>query len=77
MKNAPDDIHPRYRFRHSFELTKVAGKPTAGIIKDVIMPGGFQELKVDFIADNPGLSLFHCQMQLHMYFGFMALFEYD
>jgi FtsP/CotA-like multicopper oxidase with cupredoxin domain len=27
-------------------------------------------------ADNPGLTLFHCHQQLHMDFGFMALFKY-
>jgi hypothetical protein len=27
-------------------------------------------------ADNPGLTLFHCHMQLHIDFGFMQLFEY-
>ena len=31
---------------------------------------------VDFVADNPGLTLFHCHQQLHMDFGFMALFDY-
>jgi FtsP/CotA-like multicopper oxidase with cupredoxin domain len=35
-----------------------------------------QELEVDFIADHPGLTLFHCHMQLHMDFGFMGLFNY-
>jgi len=61
--------------RHSFELTRIAGKPTAGVIKDVAMIGAFQEMSVDFTADEPGLSLFHCNMQNHMDFGFMALFD--
>lgn len=76
MRNASDDIHPMHLHRHSFELTKIAGKSTSGIIKDVVMLGGFQEMDVDFIANNPGLTLFHCHMQLHMDFGFMALFDY-
>jgi FtsP/CotA-like multicopper oxidase with cupredoxin domain len=76
MRNASDDIHPMHLHRHSFELTKINGKPTAGIIKDVVMLGGFQEMDIDFTADNPGLTLFHCHMQLHMDFGFMALFDY-
>jgi len=42
----------------------------------VVMMGGFQEVEVDFTADQPGMSLFHCHMQLHMDFGFMALFDY-
>ncbi len=76
MRNASDDVHPIHLHRHSFELTKVAGKPTSGITKDVVMLGGYQEMEVDFLADNPGRTLFHCHQQLHMDFGFMALFDY-
>jgi len=76
FRNASDDIHPLHLHRHSFELTRVAGKSTAGVLKDVVMLGGFQELEFDFVADNPGLTLFHCHQQLHMDFGFMALFKY-
>lgn len=76
FRNASDDIHPLHLHRHSFELTRVAGKPTSGVLKDVVMLGGFQELEVDFVADNPGMTLFHCHQQLHMDFGFMALFRY-
>jgi FtsP/CotA-like multicopper oxidase with cupredoxin domain len=76
FRNASDDIHPLHLHRHSFELTRIAGKPTAGVIKDVVMLGGFQEVEFDFVADNPGLTLFHCHQQLHMDFGFMALFNY-
>jgi FtsP/CotA-like multicopper oxidase with cupredoxin domain len=76
MRNASDDIHPIHLHRHSFELTRLAGVATAGILKDVVMVGGYQEVEIDFLADNPGLSLFHCHQQLHMDFGFMALFDY-
>jgi FtsP/CotA-like multicopper oxidase with cupredoxin domain len=76
MRNASDDIHPIHLHRHSFELTKIAGKPLAGVMKDVVMVGGYQEVEIDFTADNPGLTLFHCHQQLHMDFGFMTLFDY-
>ena len=76
LRNASDDVHPIHLHRHSFELTKLAGKSTAGIFKDVVMLGGYQEVEIDFVADNPGLTLFHCHQQLHMDFGFMALFDY-
>jgi FtsP/CotA-like multicopper oxidase with cupredoxin domain len=76
MRNASDDIHPIHLHRHSFELTHMGGVPTAGILKDVVMVGGYQEVEVDFLADNPGLTLFHCHQQLHMDFGFMTLFDY-
>jgi FtsP/CotA-like multicopper oxidase with cupredoxin domain len=76
LRNASDDIHPLHLHRHCFELTRIGGKATAGVIKDVVMLGGFQELEFDFVADNPGPTLFHCHQQLHMDFGFMALFNY-
>ena len=76
MRNASDDIHPIHLHRHSFELTSLAGKPTSGVFKDVVMLGEYQEAQVDFVADNPGLTLFHCHQQLHMDFGFMTLFDY-
>jgi FtsP/CotA-like multicopper oxidase with cupredoxin domain len=76
MRNASDDIHPIHLHRHSFELTNLAGMATAGILKDVMMLGGYQEAEVDFVADNPGLALFHCHQQLHMDYGFMTLFDY-
>ncbi|HLW85316.1 MAG TPA: multicopper oxidase domain-containing protein [Candidatus Sulfotelmatobacter sp.] len=76
MRNASDDIHPIHLHRHSFELTKFAGTPLAGVMKDVVMVGGYREVEVDFTADNPGRTLFHCHQQLHMDFGFMTLFDY-
>ncbi|MDB5496400.1 MAG: copper oxidase [Phenylobacterium sp.] len=76
MSNASDDIHPIHLHRHSFELTRIAGRPTAGVLKDVVMLGGYQRMEVDFTADNPGRTLFHCHQQLHMDFGFMCLFDY-
>jgi FtsP/CotA-like multicopper oxidase with cupredoxin domain len=76
FRNASDDLHPLHLHRHTFELARVGGKPTAGVMKDVVMLGGYQEVEFDFVADNPGSTLFHCHQQLHMDFGFMALFNY-
>jgi FtsP/CotA-like multicopper oxidase with cupredoxin domain len=76
MRNASDDIHPIHLHRHSFELTSLAGRPSSGVLKDVVMVGGYQEIEVDFVADNPGLTLLHCHQQLHMDFGFMTLLDY-
>ena len=75
MRNASDDVHPMHLHRHVFEVTKFAGRAISGLMKDVVMVGGYQEVEIDFTADAPGLSLFHCHMQLHMDFGFMALFD--
>ncbi|HET6308577.1 MAG TPA: multicopper oxidase domain-containing protein, partial [Rhodopila sp.] len=76
MRNESDDIHPIHLHRHSFELARIGGRATSGVMKDVVMLGGYQEAEVDFVADNPGMTLFHCHQQLHMDYGFMALFGY-
>jgi len=76
MRNASDDIHPVHLHRHTFELTRIAGEPTSGVMKDVVMLGGYQETEIDFVASNPGKTLFHCHQQLHMDFGFMCLLDY-
>ena len=75
FRNASDDIHPLHLHRNTFELVRVHGKPTAGVLKDVVMVGGYQEVEFQFVAESEGLSLFHCHQQLHMDFGFMALFN--
>jgi FtsP/CotA-like multicopper oxidase with cupredoxin domain len=74
--NRSDDSHPLHMHRHLFELVELNGKPTAGIKKDTVIVPAFGRATVDLVADQPGLTLFHCHMQQHMDFGFMALFRY-
>jgi len=76
LRNFSDDIHPIHLHRHSFEVTRFGGRAMSGVMKDVLMLPGYGEAEVDFVADNPGNTLFHCHQQLHMDFGFMSLFEY-
>lgn len=73
FRNASDDIHPMHLHRHTFEITRIAGTPTAGVYKDVAMLGGYQSMEVDFVADQPGPSLLHCHQQIHMDYGLMTL----
>jgi FtsP/CotA-like multicopper oxidase with cupredoxin domain len=75
LHNATDDIHPVHLHRQSFEVVSVAGRPAGGVVKDVAMLNGYQVMEVDFTANATGLSLFHCHQQVHMDFGFMALFD--
>ena len=74
--NRSDDSHPVHMHRHLFELVEVNGKPTGGIMKDTVIVPAFGRATVDLVADQPGLTLFHCHIQQHMDFGFMALFRY-
>jgi FtsP/CotA-like multicopper oxidase with cupredoxin domain len=74
--NRSDDSHPLHMHRHLFELVELNDKPTAGIRKDTVIVPAFGRATVDLVADQPGLTLFHCHIQQHMDFGFMALFRY-
>jgi len=76
FRNESGDTHPLHLHRHSFEITNFAGKLTGGVHKDVVVVNPFSTAEVDFVADNPGLTLFHCHAQLHMDFGFMNLIKY-
>ncbi|MBV9265175.1 MAG: multicopper oxidase domain-containing protein, partial [Acidobacteriaceae bacterium] len=48
----------------------------SGIWKDTILVNANTEAAVEFTAENPGLTLFHCHQQDHMDMGFMMLFRY-
>ncbi len=76
FRNRSDDSHPLHFHRHMFELVELNGKPTAGILKDTVVVPSFGRAIVDLVANQPGLTLFHCHIQQHMDFGFKALFRY-
>ena len=73
--NQTDDAHPVHLHRNSFELTSVYGKPTAGVLKDVVLVKGFRKIEADVTPMQEGLTLFHCHQQLHMDYGFKLLFD--
>jgi FtsP/CotA-like multicopper oxidase with cupredoxin domain len=75
--NETGDSHPLHLHRHNFEIVNIGGKPSAGVMKDIVNVPRFSNAEVDFVANHPGLSLFHCHMQLHMDFGFKALVKYS
>jgi FtsP/CotA-like multicopper oxidase with cupredoxin domain len=77
FRNKSSDDHPVHLHRHSFELRRFSGQPeTHGIRKDTVLVPANSEVDVEFTADNPGLTLFHCHQQNHMDLGFMMLFRY-
>jgi FtsP/CotA-like multicopper oxidase with cupredoxin domain len=76
LRNRTDDAHPLHLHRHQLELVDYNGTPTSGVIKDTIVVPSYGRTTVDFTANQPGLSLFHCHIQSHMDYGFKALFRY-
>jgi FtsP/CotA-like multicopper oxidase with cupredoxin domain len=77
MKNLSLDDHPVHLHRHSFEVRRVDGSPElGGVLKDVLLVPAKTTAEVEFVADNPGRTLFHCHQQDHMDRGFMMVFRY-
>jgi FtsP/CotA-like multicopper oxidase with cupredoxin domain len=76
MTNKSSDNHPVHLHRHTFEVTKVNDKATAGVMKDTINMTRFSTAAIDFVADDPGPSLLHCHHQDHQDEGFMGLVTY-
>jgi FtsP/CotA-like multicopper oxidase with cupredoxin domain len=74
--NRSDEAHTLHLHRHTFELKSIAGLRTSGVYKDVVVAPPKSIVEVDFTANNPGKTLFHCHQQMHMDYGFMSLMEY-
>jgi FtsP/CotA-like multicopper oxidase with cupredoxin domain len=83
LDNRSDEAHPFHLHRHTFQLRTVGGfatglnAPMYGIHKDVVVVPAKRVSTVEFVASNPGKTLFHCHQQMHMDYGFMSLMEYD
>ncbi len=69
--NQSTNDHPVHLHRHTFELCRFPG-----IYKDTVLVAAKTQMDVEFVADHPGATLFHCHQQNHMDAGFMMLFRY-
>lgn len=76
FRNGSGDQHPMHTHRHTFEVVGIGDKRMSGLMKDVVNVMPLDTVAVDFVANNPGDSLMHCHMQLHMDYGFMQLIKY-
>jgi FtsP/CotA-like multicopper oxidase with cupredoxin domain len=76
MKNLSTDDHPIHLHRHTFEVTRVGGSAMRGLMKDVVLVPAKSTSTVEFVANHPGNTLFHCHQQDHMDRGFMMVFRY-
>jgi FtsP/CotA-like multicopper oxidase with cupredoxin domain len=77
LKNQSMDDHPMHLHRHTFQVRRVNGSAELdGLRKDVVLVPSRTTAEIEFIADNPGRTLFHCHQQDHMDRGFMMVFPY-
>jgi FtsP/CotA-like multicopper oxidase with cupredoxin domain len=77
LENLSADDHPMHLHRHTFEVRKLEGTSEMhGLRKDVVLVPSKSTAEIEFVADNPGRTLFHCHQQDHMDRGFMMVFRY-
>jgi FtsP/CotA-like multicopper oxidase with cupredoxin domain len=76
MKNLSTNDHPIHLHRHTFEVTNVGSVSMRGLMKDVLLIPAKATSAVEFVANHPGNTLFHCHQQDHMDRGFMMVFGY-
>ncbi len=77
MTNKSMDDHPMHLHRHTFQVRRVDGSPElTGLLKDTVLVRAGTTAEVEFLARNPGPTLFHCHQQDHMDRGFMLVFHY-
>ena len=77
MNNNSGDTHPVHTHRHTFEVTKVGNTSISGLMKDTLSMPRFTTAEIDFLADDPGATFFHCHHQDHMDEGFAGLITYS
>jgi len=77
LNNNSGDTHPVHTHRHTFEVTKVGNTSISGLMKDTLSMPRFTTAEIDFLADDPGDTLFHCHHQDHMDEGFAGLITYS
>jgi FtsP/CotA-like multicopper oxidase with cupredoxin domain len=77
LNNHSGDEHPVHLHRHSFEVTKVGDRAISGLMKDTISMPRFSHAEIDFVANDPGPTFFHCHHQDHMDEGFAGLIAYS
>jgi len=77
LRNKNMDDHPMHLHRHTFEVRAIEkGPEISGLHKDVVLVPANSTVEVEFFADHPGKTLFHCHQQDHMDRGFMMVFDY-
>jgi FtsP/CotA-like multicopper oxidase with cupredoxin domain len=76
--NTTDEYHPMHLHGHVFSLLATDGQPISGspVLLDSVLVGPQQTVDVAFVADNPGIWMFHCHVLLHASMGMMMTINY-
>jgi len=78
--NAGHMAHPVHGHGHTFKLVATDGNPIPlGMewLKDTVLVGPAERYDLEFVADNPGVWMFHCHIEHHMANGMMTVIQYE
>jgi FtsP/CotA-like multicopper oxidase with cupredoxin domain len=71
-------IHPMHLHGHSFSIVAIDGnRLETPIVRDVVPISPGERYDIEFVADNPGVWLFHCHELHHMDAGMAVLIQYE
>jgi multicopper oxidase len=74
--NMSMEDHPMHLHGHTFQLAGIGGRPVDGPLKDTLTVRHMEQYEIEFVANNPGVWLFHCHNLEHMGGGLMAEIHY-
>lgn len=76
--NDTDEYHPMHLHGHVFRVLARNGEPVSGspVELDSVLVGPRETWDVAFVADNPGIWMFHCHVLLHAGMGMMMTINY-
>src|SRR5215472_106374 len=76
--NETAEYHPMHLHGHTMSVLSRDGQPDAGspVRLDTVLIGPHETWDVAFLADNPGLWMFHCHVLLHASFGLTMSIDY-
>lgn len=84
ISNHDDRAHPFHLHGHAFQVIYrsdagdlfpgLQDTPSIPMKRDVITVYGQGTATIRFVADNPGIQLFHCHTEWHLVSGMMATF---
>ena len=76
--NDTAEYHPMHLHGHTMSVVRRNGEAVTGspVRLDSILVGPNETWDVVFLADNPGLWMFHCHVPLHAAFGLTMSVDY-
>ncbi len=79
IDNTTEELHTMHLHGHHFAVLAHNGQPLRGspVHLDSLLVEPHESWDVAFVANNPGLWMFHCHVLLHADFGMSAMVVYE